>query len=633
MGRSYFNDGITGNGRLLVSFTDKGEANRVFWPEQDYVQQINNIFMGVKFDNSDTRFLNENLWYIEQKYEPKSNILVTMYENSDFGLRIFQRDFAINDRDIWVRSYVIKNICGRDLELKTFLHTDFITENHNVRSGMLDFENNAAVIYNKEHVVTIGANKELSGFQFGDSLEAARHDSLYGKDEISMTSNMALKWDFGEFKAGSEVEFNLFFCFSFDMDDGKQMLNYIKSESADFLIGNEKKYWDNEFSKYSKLLTGNEKLDEVYLKSVLTFKLLTNKDTGAILAGVEVDENYTRCGRYGYCWPRDGFFITKAFDICGMTEEAEKFYTVWAKKAQLKNGAWQQRYFLDGKLAPAWGVQLDEVAAIIYGVWSHYEYVDDIHFLEEMWDSTRDAANYLVDNIDSETGLPKASYDLWEERIGEHTYTSGAVAASLKIAGKIANVLKVELPLEKIWNDASDSIIKSIEEKLWSEDEKRFIRGIRTKLNWWNCGTVEIETNPMGYKLPVAEVDMNVDISLLGLAVPFKIFDPKDDRIKKTVRAIEDRLDGFPAGGYGRYEYDSYIGGNPWIVSTLWLGMYYAEIGEVDKAKDTLKWAVNNATNLGFLPEQVDKFSGNRAWISQLSWSSAMFIILLDRLK
>ena len=104
MGRSYFNDGITGNGRLLVSFTDKGEANRVFWPKQDYVQQINNIFMGFKFDETDTRFLNENLWYIEQKYEPKSNILVTMYENSDFGLRIFQRDFVINDKDIWVRS-------------------------------------------------------------------------------------------------------------------------------------------------------------------------------------------------------------------------------------------------------------------------------------------------------------------------------------------------------------------------------------------------------------------------------------------------------------------------------------------------------------------------------------------------
>ena len=513
------------------------------------------------------------------------------------------------------------------------MHTDFITESHNIRSGMIDFENNAAVIYNKEHVVTIGSDIAFSGFQFGDSLEAARHDSLYGKDEISMTSNMAVKWEFGKIEPGIEKEFNLFFCFSYDMENGRKMFNDIKNDNAKILIENEKKYWTNEFKKYEKLLTGNEKLDEVYLKSVLTFKLLTNKDTGAILAGVEVDENYTRCGRYGYCWPRDGFFITKAFDICGMNEEAEKFYTVWAKRAQLPNGAWQQRYFLDGKLAPSWGIQLDEIAAIIYGAWAHFECVNDISFLENMWESIRNAANYLVDNIDNETGLPKASYDLWEERIGEHTYTSGAVAAALKIAGKIADELEVDVPLAKVWTGVSDSIVKNIESKLWNENEKRFVRGIRTRLNWWNCETVEIETNKMGYKLPVAEIDLNVDISLIGLAVPFKIFDPKDDRIKKTVRAIEDRLDGFPSGGFGRYEYDSYIGGNPWVVSTLWLGMYYAEIGETEKAKELLKWAVKSATNLGFLPEQVDKFSGDRAWISQLSWSSAMFIILLDRLK
>lgn len=633
MGRSYFNDGITGNGRLLISFTDKGEANRIFWPEQDYVQQINNIFTGIKFDDSDTRFLNENLWYVEQSYEPNSNILITMFENSDFGLRIFQKDFALNDRDVWIRNYTIKNICDRKLNIKMFLHTDFITESHNVRSGMMNFEENFAYIYNKEHTITIGADKEIKGFQFGDSLEAARKDSLFGKDEISMTSNMALKWEIGELNPNEECGFNLFFCFSYDMESGKEIFNNVKNENVRNLIEDEKKYWKCELKKYDRLLTGNEKIDDVYLKAILTFKLLTNRDTGAILAGVEVDENYTRCGRYGYCWPRDGFFITRAFDLCGMREEAEKFYTVWAKRAQLPNGAWQQRYFLDGKLAPSWGVQLDEIAAIIYGVWEHYKYTKSIKFLEEMWECIKKAAEYLNNNIDKDSGLPRASYDLWEERIGEHTYTSGAVASALKIAGDIADELNVDVPIAKVWRTTSEDIIKNIEEKLWNEDEKRFIRGIKTRLNWWNCETVEIETNKMGYKLPVAAVDLCVDISLLGLAVPFGIFDPKDDRIKKTVRAIEDRLDGFPSGGFGRYEYDPYIGGNPWIVSTLWLGMYYAEIGDTVKAKELLAWAVKNSTNLGFLPEQVDKFNGNRAWISQLSWSCAMFIILLDRLK
>lgn len=633
MGRSYFNDGITGNGRLLVSFTGNGEVNRVFWPEQDYAQQINNIFIGIKFDNNYTKFLHENLWYTEQRYEKKTNILVTMYENSDFGLRIFQKDFVLNNKDIWVRNYTIENICDRKLDIKTFLHTDFLTADNDIRSGVIDFDNDSAIIYNKSHIVTISSDKKITGFQFGDSFDAIRKDSLYGKDDISMTSNMALRFELGELLPGDKTEFSLYFSFSFDMKTGRELNTYIRDLGAKKALEKEKKFWDKEFQKYNKLETGNEKIDEVYYQSVLTFKLLTNKDTGAILAGVEADERFSRCGGYGYCWPRDGVFITMAFDICGMKEEAEKFYLVWAKKAQFPDGSWQQRYYLDGKLAPGWGIQFDETAAIIYGTWKHYELTNDIRFIEEMWGSIKPATIFLMNNLDQETGLPNPSHDLWEERFGEHTYTAAAVVGALRAAASMAEEMKVDLPLAKLWRETADKIVKSIEINLWSEDEKRFLRGRKTKLDWWNGETLEIDTNKMGYKLRVVDKDSIVDISLLGLSVPFKIFDAKDDRIKKTVRAIEDRLDGFPSEGFGRYEHDSYIGGNPWIVSTLWMGLYYAEIGDISKCKEKLVWATKHATNLGFLPEQVDKFNGNPAWIMQLSWSSAMYIVTLNAIR
>lgn len=633
MGRSYFNDGITGNGRLLVSFTGSGEANRIFWPEQDYAQQINDIFIGLKFDESDTKFLHENLWYVEQSYEKKTNILVTMYENSDFGLRIYQRDFAVNNKDIWIRNYKIENICDRELDLKLFLYTDFITADNDVRSGIMDFEENSAIIYNKSNVVTISSDRKIKGFQFGNSFDAIRKDALYGKDEVSMTSNMGLKFELGKLKPKESLDFNLFFSFAFDMQSGRELVKFAKNTGGTKALEIERKFWSEEFKKYDRLMTGNEKIDEVYIQTILAFKLLTNKDTGAILAGVEVDEKFSRCGRYGYCWPRDGVFITKAFDICGMTEEAERFYLVWAKKAQLPNGAWQQRYYLDGKLAPSWGIQMDEIASIIYGAWEHYEFTKKIRFLEEMWGVIKPATLYLMNNIDSETGLPNPSYDLWEERFGEHSYTAAAVVGALRCSANMAEELKVDLPLAKLWRETSDSMVKSIEKNLWSEDDKRFLRGRRTRLNWWNCETLEVETNKMGYKLQVADVDNTVDISLLGLSYPFNIFDAKDDRIKKTVRAIEDRLDGFPSGGFGRYEHDGYIGGNPWIVSTLWLGLYYASVGDVEKCKNQIIWATKSATNLGFLPEQIDKFNGKPAWVMQLAWSGAMYIIALNEIK
>ena len=55
--------------------------------------------------------------------------------------------------------------------------------------------------------------------------------------------------------------------------------------------------------------------------------------------------------------------------------------------------------------------------------------------------------------------------------------------------------------------------------------------------------------------------------------------------------------------------------------------------GSQEKCKEKIVWATKNATNLGFLPEQVDKFTGEPAWVMQLAWSHAMFIIVLDKLS
>ena len=476
MGRTYFNHGITGNGKMLATFTNKGELNRIFWPEPDYYQQINSISVGFKFDDSDTKFLNDNIWYTEQYYEQKSNILVTTFENSDLGLKIYQKDFVLNDKDILIRNYKVESICDKTFDLNAFLHTEFISEQMNIRNSMLDFANDAVIIYNKECSIAIGSDYEISGFQFGENAKnAAITGNLYGKDDISMTSDTATKWHLGECSKAKALEFNLYFCFATEMNDSIKLFNDVRKEKVSYLIENTIKYWKEYFNGLKIIKTGNEKIDDIYMKSLLTFALFTNKDTGAILAGAEVDENFSRCGRYGYCWPRDGVFITKAFDICGMNEETEKFYTVWAKKAQFPDGRWQQRYFLDGRLAPSWGLQIDEISAIIYGVWEHYEYTKKLEFLEEMWGSVKKATLFLMSFIDEETGLPKPSYDLWEERLGEHTYSSATVYGALRAAAKMSRELNVDIPLSELWDKSADELKNNIDQKLWSEEDKRFI--------------------------------------------------------------------------------------------------------------------------------------------------------------
>lgn len=126
-----------------------------------------------------------------------------------------------------------------------------------------------------------------------------------------------------------------------------------------------------------------EKIYEIYKRSILLFPLLTNQETGGVIASPEIDEERTRCGRYAYCWPRDAVFITKAMDILNMDKETEKFYKIFCKKTQSKNGMWEQRFYTDCKLAPAWGYQVDETASVVYGVYEHYLTTKNEKFLKD----------------------------------------------------------------------------------------------------------------------------------------------------------------------------------------------------------------------------------------------------------
>ena len=55
----------------------------------------------------------------------------------------------------------------------------------------------------------------------------------------------------------------------------------------------------------------------------------------------------------------------------GMDKEVEKFYKNFCQMTQSKNGMWEQRFYTDGTLAPAWGYQIDETASVIYGVYDY----------------------------------------------------------------------------------------------------------------------------------------------------------------------------------------------------------------------------------------------------------------------
>ncbi|MER3410829.1 MAG: hypothetical protein C4306_12335 [Thermoleophilia bacterium] len=169
-----------------------------------------------------------------------------------------------------------------------------------------------------------------------------------------------------------------------------------------------------------------------------------------------------------------------------------------------------------------------------------------------------------------------------------------------------------------------------IERSLWSDEHGRYLCS-RWVARRDGDGSPVPAIFERGLPYPTRAVrsadsfDSRVDSSLLGLAWPFRAVDPASARMRATVAAIERTLV-LPDGGVLRYEGDSYAGGNPWVLATLWLGLYYRQIGDRDGWRRCLEYALARATPLDLLPEQVSP-DGRPAWVLPLAWSHALFIL------
>ena len=396
-----------------------------------------------------------------------------------------------------------------------------------------------------------------------------------------------------------------------------------------------KTYWRKYVKKHNGLNlkepenSYEEKIFEIYRRSILLFPLLTNLETGGIIASPEVDENFTKCGRYAYCWPRDAVFITKAMDILNMEKETEKFYKVFCKKTQSKNGMWEQRFFTDGKLAPCWGYQVDETASVVYGVYNHYKYTKSEKFLKDNLKMCEKAIDFLekyvkdwlnIEGIDERekdvvkeeieedtlrrTGREHkyhVSYDLWEMNEGIHLYSLASIYSAFECMLNIYRILEKNISdfennrlkeekahkTERRLQNLQREIKKYINENLYDEEKKSYVRNLE---------------------------DKKMDISIIGAVTPFEVLKPKEKKVLNTIERINLSLRTY-TGGYQRFEQDHYMNGNPWPIANLWMTLYYLETGEKKKAKETFDFVVKTAGKHYLLGEQIDNTTLKPAWV------------------
>ena len=476
------------------------------------------------------------------------------------------------------------------------------------------------------HDSTFGIMSDFNAlsFQINDTSSNIMSGIIGGKDYIGMSDDSSISYDINVLKPGEEKEITiLMFVNNNKSENIVDKINHIKKLDLKNEYESTKKYWRKYLKDHSTMVIDGEqsdylkRVDTIYKRTILLFPLLYNSETGGISAGLEVDEGFKYCGRYSYCWPRDAVYICKAFDILGMKKETEKFYKNFCKNTQSSNGMWEQRFYTDGRLAPSWGYQIDETASVVYGVYDHYCNTKDKKFLKDNLKMCEKAIKYLelyIENVFNGNLKETKSYDIWEENEGIHAYSLASIFSAFESMIKIYNILEDEFKDNRLKIEQDKERVAKLENYLLNVKEyiiKNFY-----------------DDNKKSF---IRNKDGKIDISLVGLVYPFKLFSPKEKKILNTIEKMHLTLRTY-TGGYLRYEGDRYKGGNPWVIANLWLANYYLDLGEKKKAEEYFKFSVISSTEHGFLPEQVNNTNMKPAWVIGLAWSHAMFITTLKRL-
>ena len=333
---------------------------------------------------------------------------------------------------------------------------------------------------------------------------------------------------------------------------------------------------------------------------------------------------------YSYMWPRDGALISRSLDHTGHSNLTKNFFK-FCSEVIGEEGYLMHKYNPDGSLGSSWHswlkgdkiqlpVQEDETALVLDTLWKHYEkYGDKDGMIKEMYKGfIKSMGDFLATFRDPKTGLPKESYDLWEEKLGIHTFTCSAVYAGLVAAGKFAEVFGTKKDAKK-YLEIAEKMKEATLEYLYDKDREIFVKGIYYD------------------KDGKLKMDGTIDASTFYGLFEFRLLDFDDERLLRTVDATLEQLwFDDECSGLARYENDRYHRipeqrENSWIISTMWLAEYYITrartVKDLALAKDLFDWVVERSLPSGVLSEQLNPKNCHPVSVAPLTWSHAGFIV------
>jgi GH15 family glucan-1,4-alpha-glucosidase len=629
---------VLSNGQLFVGLNKHGLVHDFYFP---YVG-LDNLTttrserhkIGVWVDG-EFSWINDGTWDILVDFEDDALIGAIVMRNRTLKIELQLQDFVDPTLNAFCRQIAVVNRDEKQREIRLFLHQVFQIS----RAGRAD-----TALYEPDGNYILDYKGRCSLLIYAETRDGVPFDQYavgsYGIEDKSGTymdaedgelsgnavehggvdSVIRLKLDI---PASQAKTVDYWVACASSQQDSERIHEQLKAHGLETRSRETRRWWNDWMSiAEPKIKQVDPRYQVLTKKSLLVIKAHTDKRGSILASGDSSIFNYGR-DYYCYCWPRDGAYAIWPLIRMGYQEEAKNFFE-FCRDIIHEDGYLMHKYQPDRAIGSTWhpllhkdkrelAIQEDETAIVIVMLGEYVKHTGDKDFAELLYETLiKPAAQFMSRFVDPETGLPHASYDLWEEKFLTSTYTTAVVFSALKVAGQFAEMFN--FPDDAMeWRTAASGI-ESRMEILFDKVDRTFVKGYL-----------------LGSEAAI-EFDHTLDVSsFYGMMM----FGPSS--LKEHVKQTADQIDkvllaSTPAGGTARYVNDDYMrkakeySGNPWFVCSFWLAQYYHDQGDTERAHDIMTWAAFKSTTSGILSEQVDAADGTPVSVAPLVWSHAEYI-------